>query len=92
MRWFRQAARQGDADARVALGAVHSIGEGISKNAVKDARWIRRAAVQGHAEARRSLGAVLCLGLTRLWYGGGKFREVNRPRSEWELLDRVRNS
>ena len=71
VRWFRRAARQGDADAQVALGAVHSIGEGVSENAVKAARRVQRAAVQGRAEAQRLPGAVLCVGLTRLWYSGG---------------------
>ncbi|MGP8000451.1 MAG: tetratricopeptide repeat protein [Streptosporangiaceae bacterium] len=55
VRWYRQAADAGDADAMVSLGAL------LRKQGKEDQamRWYRQAADAGDADAMVSLGALL---------------------------------
>ena len=53
---LRQAAEQGDSEARLKLGNAYRLGEGVDKDLTEAAKWFRLAAEQGHAEAQFHLG------------------------------------
>lgn len=59
LRWFRSAARGGDAERQMELGIVLSWDYDAYKEGLK---WIRRAAEQGHVGAQYFLGAELATG------------------------------
>ena len=44
VRWFRQAAEQGDATAQVALGLMYDQGEGVPQDYVQAHKWVNLAA------------------------------------------------
>ncbi len=56
-KWYRKAAKQGDAYAQFCLGACCEDGRGIPLNYEEAVKWFRLAADQGFAYAQFSLGA-----------------------------------
>ena len=56
-KWFRVAAKQGNADAQLYLGGMYDDGEGVPENDADAAKWYRLAAEQGNATAQMILGA-----------------------------------
>lgn len=57
-----EAAKKGNADARLKVGVMYFEGEGVSKNKEEAARWLRLAAGQGNAEAQSKLGWMYMYG------------------------------
>ena len=51
MRWYRQAAEQGIADAQYNLGRLFAKGEGVAQDYVQAHIWYSLAARQGHQKA-----------------------------------------
>lgn len=62
VRWYRQAAEQGNADAQYNLGLAYANGEGVPQNDREAVKWYRRAADQGNAYAQSDFGAMYTLG------------------------------
>ncbi len=60
---WRTLAEQGDADAAMYLGYVHSRGLAVAADDVQAADWYRRAAEQGLAEAQYELALMYELGI-----------------------------
>jgi len=57
VKWYRMAAKQGDAVAQAAVALMHySGGKGVPQDYAKAAKWYRKAAEQGSATAQYSLG------------------------------------
>ena len=54
-KWFRKAAKLGNADAMYCLGMCYGRGEGLKENFVEAERWLKKAAMQGHQQAREML-------------------------------------
>lgn len=55
--WYRQAAEQGDAQARMNLGLMYARGEGVSQDYVQAHRWLNLAAASGDAPGIRDQAA-----------------------------------
>jgi TPR repeat protein len=51
VRWLRQSAAQGFAEAQYALGMLYAEGHGVPRDPVAARKWIVRAAHKGHIEA-----------------------------------------
>jgi len=62
VRWYREAAEQGDATAQFNLGGMYRKGAGIPKDDAKAAYWYHKAAEQGLAEAQGNLGMMYASG------------------------------
>ena len=60
--WYREAARQGSADAMARLGIMARDGLGVPKDAHAAADWLRQAGEQGHAWAQLELARMLIAG------------------------------
>jgi TPR repeat protein len=58
VKWYRNAADLGDAEAQYILGVKYFSGEGVPKDKVEAAKWIRRAAVIGLANAQAFFGSL----------------------------------
>ena len=58
VKWLRQAAEQGDSEARFILGQAYITGGGVKSDLAEAVKWFRLAAEQGHAEAQCGLGDV----------------------------------
>ncbi len=56
VKWYRRAAKQGDANAQYSLGMMYYNGLGVSQDYVETVKWFRLAAEQGDADAQYSLG------------------------------------
>ena len=56
VKWFRNAAEQGHADAQFMLGRCYSTGEGIESNQEEAKKWYEKSAEQGNAEAQYWFG------------------------------------
>ena len=52
VKWYRNAAEQGHADAQYKLGVCYNTGDGIAQNKTEAVKWYRKAAEQGHADAQ----------------------------------------
>ena len=52
VRWSRQAAEQGDADAQFMLGLMYTMGEGVPEDDIQAYAWISIAAAQGVENAK----------------------------------------
>jgi TPR repeat protein len=63
IKWLRQAATQGHADAEFNLGEAYFFGFVVEKDNSMAATWVERAAAQGHAEAQFRLGRMYSHGL-----------------------------
>ena len=55
VKWWREAAEQGDVASEYQLGASYLEGTGVRKNLAEAVRWIRSAAEKGHGEAQNYL-------------------------------------
>jgi TPR repeat protein len=62
VRWLRQAAEQGLAEAEYNLGIMYARGRGVARDAEQSAHWYRQAAEQGLASAQYNLGAQYAVG------------------------------
>ena len=58
VRWYRQAADQGDAAAQFCLGFAYKYGEGVEPSDEEAVHWYRQAADQGHAAAQAAIAAA----------------------------------
>ena len=56
VRWYRKAAKQGDAKAQNNLGWMYEYGKGVAQNDTEAVRWYRKAAEQGYILAQTNLG------------------------------------
>jgi TPR repeat protein len=56
LKWLRLAAKQGQADAQLSLGAALFYGEGTNKDWGEALRWYRKAAKQGNSSAQFNIG------------------------------------
>ena len=63
VKWFRQAAEQGDAEAQYALGGLYNRGQGVSQDYALSLKWFKMAAEQGDSDAQFSLGGIYSRGL-----------------------------
>jgi TPR repeat protein len=55
VRWYRQAAEQGNNDAQFYLGVMYDEGTGVPEDDNEALRWWRQAAAWGHARAQMSI-------------------------------------
>ena len=56
VKWWRKAARQGDAESQYRLGLMYQAGRGGLKRNRRSARsWWRKAEAQGHSQAKQAL-------------------------------------
>jgi TPR repeat protein len=65
---FRKAAREGNADAELHVGAMYFNGHGVAQDRDEAARWFHKAAVHGNLEAQYILGVIY-------WDGRGVARD-----------------
>ena len=56
VRYYREAAEQGYADAQYSLGYCYYCGDGVDENETEAVKWFRKAAEQGNADAQFRLG------------------------------------
>jgi len=56
LKWHKEEAEPGLADAQYNLGNRYFNGEGVEKDAAEAVKWYRKAAEQGHAKAQFNLG------------------------------------
>ena len=56
VKYYKQAAEQGVADAQCNLGVCYEKGEGVAKNYTEAVKWYRKSAEQGVAKAQYNLG------------------------------------
>ncbi len=56
VRWYRQAAAQGNAEAQLSLGLAYGLGEGVAQDEREAVGWWQKAAAQGNADAQFDLG------------------------------------
>ena len=62
LKWYRQAAEQGDAGAQYNLGVMYYYGEGVPEDDAEAVKWYRKAAEQGYADAQFTLAATYAMG------------------------------
>ena len=62
VRWYREAANQGYAEAQYNLGVMYGKGEGVPQDHAEAVRWYRKAAAQGDADAQHNLGLMYFIG------------------------------
>ena len=55
VKWYRQAADQGDVLAQFNLGVFYETGKGVPVDQEHAAKWYRKAAEQGHTDAQEAL-------------------------------------
>ena len=55
LKWYRKAAKQGDASAQYALGLMYGVGQGVAQDYKEALKWYRLAAEQGNADAKQKL-------------------------------------
>jgi len=58
LKWYREAAEQGNAKAQYNLGMMYHAGQGVPQDSAEAARWYRKAAEQGNASAQFNLGLM----------------------------------
>ena len=75
MKWYRQAAEQGFADAQLNLGVMYDEGQGVKQDDVEAVKWYRQAAEQGYAKAQYNLGVK--------YYQGEGVRQDKGQAKEW---------
>ena len=56
LKWFRDAAGHGNAEAQNWLGDMYYDGDGVQEDYSEAVKWYKEAAIQGSAEAQNSLG------------------------------------
>ncbi len=57
-KWYRLAAKQGDAAAQTNLGHMYDNGQGVPRDDVQAVRWYLKAAEQGNVTAQFNLGVM----------------------------------
>lgn len=62
LKWFRLAAKHGDADGQYYLGVMYDRGQGVKKNETEATEWYLLSAQQGHADAQSMLGDCYAFG------------------------------
>jgi tetratricopeptide (TPR) repeat protein len=62
VRWYRQAAEQGEAKAQYNLGTMYDFGSGVPEDDAEAVRWYRQAADQGNVSAQEILGLMYANG------------------------------
>lgn len=62
VKWYREAAEQGNADAQCNLGYCYEIGNGVAKNSQEAVKWYGKSAGQGHTTAQRNLANCYAYG------------------------------
>jgi TPR repeat protein len=65
-KWYRKAAKQGDAHAQYNLGLMYEKGQGVRQDDAQAAKWFREAAEQGHLLAQKSPAARVRILLARM--------------------------
>ena len=50
MKWYRQAAEQGQANAQANLGSAYSAGRGVRQDDTEAVKWFKKAAENGSAD------------------------------------------
>ena len=55
VKWFKKAAKQGQAEAMFALSKLYLAGRGVATDVDKAMEWRKKAADHGHAEAKASI-------------------------------------
>ena len=55
MRWFREAAEQGNPQAQYDLGVMFQLGRGVAQDSAAAVRWYLEAAEHGYPEAQFNL-------------------------------------
>jgi TPR repeat protein len=60
---LRPLAKQGNANAQIALGMMHQRGHGVTQSFAEAVRWYRKAAKGGYVRAYNNLGAMYEAGL-----------------------------
>ena len=55
VKWYRNSADQGDADAQYNLGVCYEKGRGVTQSYDEAVKWFRKAAEQGYSRAKDSL-------------------------------------
>ena len=58
VKWYKLAAKQGDASAQYFLGRKYETGRGVTQNYKEAEKWLRLSAEQGNAEAQVTLGLM----------------------------------
>lgn len=62
LRWLRDCARSGFADAQYLLGTMLDVGQHVKQDKREGSRWLERAARQGHPDATLAIGLQYFLG------------------------------
>lgn len=62
LKYFQQAAEQGNAKAQYNLGVCYENGQGVLQNYTEAVKWYRKAAEQGDALAQYNLGGCYYVG------------------------------
>ncbi len=58
VKWYRNAAEQGHADAQFNLGTMYANGDGVPEDDATAMKWYRKAAEQRHAHAQFMLSCM----------------------------------
>ncbi|NJD61856.1 MAG: sel1 repeat family protein, partial [Deltaproteobacteria bacterium] len=58
VKWYRNAAEQGQAFAQTNLGRMYEKGNGVLQDSSAAADWYRKAAEQGYARAQHNIGVL----------------------------------
>ena len=58
VKWYREAAEQGDAAAQCNLGHIYIRGENVEQDFKEALKWYRKAAEQGDEQAQYNLGIM----------------------------------
>lgn len=58
MKWWQQAANQGNVFAQFSLGLMYDLGDGVNENNVEAKKWYLKAAEQGNDNAQLNLGIL----------------------------------
>ena len=77
VKWWKEAAEQGEAKAQGKLGYCYANGEGVGKDLTEAAKWYKKAAEQGYAKAQSDLGGCYFIGL-------GVERDIDEAIKWWE--------
>ncbi|MFQ5570950.1 MAG: caspase family protein [Rhodothermales bacterium] len=86
VRWYRQAAEQGHAEAQETLGNFYYNGwNTVPPDYAESVRWYRRAAEQGHVEAQTSLGIMYASGWGVAQNYTEAFRWIRPPADQGDL-------
>jgi uncharacterized protein len=62
LRWYHQAADQGEPSAFNRIGVCYANGEGVARNFEEAVKWYRQAAEKGDVKAQNNLGACYAEG------------------------------